>query len=210
MKKLFKGLPVYKVSNFYKKETDKEFSNNYDYFIEQYKNGLNIKESGYFPKDNYSFPIENNDYTKKLMDKIFTFCKKKFKFSNSPYVSKTLNVYASNAYKSENILHNHYTQEHGKICSIYYFNAPEDTGGKIMFKLAFDDPKVFYYKPKKYDLLIFPDVILHFEEDMNESEEYKISLNYDISMSEDSFDIFIENFENNLLKRILRKFSFRK
>lgn len=207
MKQLFKDLPVYKISNFCKSETDKFFDENYDKFIKEYNENLKLRESGDIPRSASSFPVKNNEYTKILISKLYNFAKKKFKFTKSPYYKDYLCSYISNKDFSESNIHNHYDENCGKIVLVYYFNTPKDFGGRIEFKISVDDSKIYYYKPKKYDLLILPDALLHRPEKIFESEEYRISLNFDIATVEESYYLFAPFFKKiKLPKRPWWKF----
>lgn len=200
MKQVFKQLPVYVIHNFYKRETEKDFQKNYDYIVQEFNKFLEVNESKIPMDRTFNFELENNEYTQKLYNKVFSYLKSKFKFSPTPYKENTIYAYLSNKTHNDGHLHNH--EGASSLNAVYYFNVPEDIGGGLNFRLSSDGlGPAFIYKPKKYDLVIFPDAILHEPLKMMDSEEYRISLNFQIIANEPAIQLFSPFFNGVKIER---------
>lgn len=86
------------------------------------------------------------------------------------------------------VIHNHLKTS--TINSVYYLNIPKlstEEKGSISF---FKNGKIFTYKPNNDDLLIFPDYLDHKINNYDIDEEWRISINMEITCIETSDELF--------------------
>ena len=94
-------------------------------------------------------------------------------------------AYCSNNGDYAEIWHNH--MKTSTINSVYYLNVPKCSGGEIEFDLG--GGKVFKYKPKNFDLLIFPNYLRHRPLKVD-SIDLRVSINMEFLCEEPPFYIF--------------------
>lgn len=85
-------------------------------------------------------------------------------------------------------IHNHINTS--TINSVYYLNIPKsvtEEKGSITF---FKDDKTYTHVPKNDDLLIFPNYLDHRINNYNDDEEWRISINMEITCTETSDELF--------------------
>jgi hypothetical protein len=70
---------------------------------------------------------------------------------------------------------------------VYYLNVPDKTSGEIEF-LGSND-KTFKYYPDTFELIIFPDYLVH-KPNFSNSENWRVSVNMEIQTKETSLELF--------------------
>lgn len=179
MKKIIEELPIYLVENFFILD-DVEREKNIELAINN-KKYINI-----FPKSGHNYPIIEDDFNfyKSLYKNFYDFCNLNFNFTTCKYNKKVCWCYIDNINNSVSKFHNHIKSS--SINAVYYLNVPDEESGCIEFLI---DDKLLVYQPKNFDLLIFPNYMIH-RPTQNKKEEWRISINMEILAEENVDKIF--------------------
>lgn len=179
MKKIIDELPIYLVENFFTLN-DVEKKKNIELAID------NKKYIDIFPKSGYNYPLIEDDYNfyALLYKKFYDLCAANFNFTSHKDNKKVCWCYADNVNNSASKFHNHIKSS--TINSVYYLNVPDEDSGHIEFLI---DDKLLAYQPKNFDLLIFPNYMIH-RPTQNKKEEWRISINMEIMAKENVNELF--------------------
>ena len=171
-------LPLFVINNFY---------------IPTKKEKLNLIREIEKPKikfNNNNFGEHNVEFTNKLFNKMMY---KKFinisrKLLNKFTIHKDSNeksfVYCINKHDYDNVWHDH--KSTCSINSVYYLKIPNAEGGQLEVEYKGNR---FDFFPKENDFIIFPSYLKHAPK-KPETDEYRISINFELLCNEKTEDIF--------------------
>lgn len=179
MKKIFSKLPVYLLENFH--VVSDENKSNY------IKVALNNRFKTNLPAQTYSYMIfeDQTKFYKHLYYKFYSTCKTYFSFTPLPSNIDSVWAYVSNSNDYASVFHDH--KNTCTINSVYYLNVPDANSGDIEFML--DGGKIYKYHPNNFDLIIFPDYLMH-KPNQSMSDEWRVAINMEIKAEESSEELF--------------------
>jgi hypothetical protein len=180
MNKIIEELPIYLVEDFFVLDSV-EIVKNIDIAIK------NEKYKDLFTAVGNNYPIieDDNFFYRSLYQKFYNLCEDRLKFTISKKNKKICWCYIDNIKKSVSNFHNHI--DSSTINAVYYLNVPDNDSGHIEFLIG---DKMLAYQPKNFDLLIFPNYMIH-RPTQNKKEEWRVSINMEILAEETFDDIFI-------------------
>lgn len=134
----------------------------------------------------YNFPIREdyNIFFDKLYLKFYKYCQKNITFSKSSISCNTCFAYLSDKHDFKECWHDHLSTS--TIVGVYYLSIPRKDNVTIDFKLH---EKILTYKINMYDLIIFPNYLLH-KPNRCYNNGYRISINMEICCNEPAEQIF--------------------
>lgn len=153
-----------------------------NFFIPNNKESLIIdilKQKDDFFKSNSkaietNFKLKENDFTKSLYVKYLKVAKKELgNFNLYDNNSNACWCLCTNIDVYKSVPHDH--SKTSVINAVYYLNVP-DTSCAIKF---FKNNKWENYQPSNYELLIFPNYLVH-DTEQNKTKEWRISINMEI------------------------------
>lgn len=183
IQKLSEDFPIFLIENF--NTIDDNLRNHLSSIV------LYCKKKNHFGHSGGSFLVDF-DY-----DNFFKTSYEKFKditrhmFNDCHFLWDYQPIYSYCSNKSNHglgVIHNHINTS--TINSVYYLNVPKlatNEKGSISF---FKDNKIFTYKPNNDDLLIFPDYLDHKINNYDIDDEWRISINMEITCIETSDELF--------------------
>lgn len=179
MKKVFSELPVYLVENFHIVSDE-----NKQKYI---RVALDNRGKDVVPAMTYSYMIKEDKtkFYKHLYYKFYSFCMSQFFFTPKSENIDNVWIYASNRGDYASVFHDH--KNTCNINSVYYLNVPDNTSGDIEF--MDENKKIFKYHPNNFDLIIFPDYLIH-KPNRSMSDEWRVAVNMEIKTEESSTELF--------------------
>ena len=172
-------LPIFVLNNFYrptKKEKESLIKQ-----IEKPKNKFNDNDFGA-----HNVEFKNNKFNKKMYLKFLKVCKQILQ----PFTLHKNNNTKSFVYCINKFDYNHVWHNHSKTCtinSVYYLKVPKTKGNQLEMEC---NGTRFDFFPKENDFIIFPRYINHAPK-KPESDEYRISINFELLCNEPAEKIFI-------------------
>lgn len=179
MKKIFPEVPVYLVEDFHIVSEEKK--QNY------IKVALYNKNKTILPPRTYNFMIMEDEtgFYKHLYYKFYCLCKTYLSFTPLKDNIDRVWAYVSNCKDYASIFHHH--AKSCTIVAVYYLNIPDKNSGDIEFML--DDGKIYTYHPNNFDLIVFPDYLMH-KPNKSMSDEWRVAINMEIKAEESSRELF--------------------
>lgn len=130
---------------------------------------------------NFMLTKEFEELTTTLINTFHSITKKEYSkvFGDYKLLKENKNIcwaYVRNKNDFDTCIHHHIKTS--TINSVFYLNVPSKKTGGITFYRNIDNKFLTYY-PNDFDLIIFPNYLLH-EPEKSESEEYRIAINMEI------------------------------
>jgi len=124
---------------------------------------------------NFEIKYKYTELYNKICNVAINICKNEFiKFENYQPVD-SLKTYISNKDNYDSWVHNH-GLVYNSLTIVYYFSVPKANGGELVLYKQDQHTEISRYKPKEYDLLIFPSYVYHKPLKID-SNNFRISMN---------------------------------